>query len=225
MNPIISTPGAEYICPSCGKKSKLPMNIPKFGMFKVACFYCKYISEIKFDIQPIDSSQVPEQKLEPEEDKLNPLSDLESPVEEVQHQNQVENENKSEIEEVPAEDVEIPDFDLRGSQNNEEDLKNPVDHPMDLEESFPNQVSEDMESKAHEEPIKEEKLPEQSKPAVSNNPIAVNDSPGALVPYKKVEFSSKFIGKVADILDIEKISVPEDQYVPIFEVKKIKVKD
>jgi hypothetical protein len=211
MNPIISSPGAEYICPSCGKKSKLPLNVPKFGVFKVACFYCKYISEIQFDIQPMAVVEEPEFVPDPDSDndQLNPIHDLPDPFADR------ESGEVSLVEEEPLLYVPV------GSVT---DSENPVDSPMDLDSFYSN--SEEVSINKEESVVfkaKEEGL-SASSPVVPEAKEDSNDSsPNALVPYTKLEFSNKFIGKVADILDIEKISVPEDQYVPIFEVKKIPI--
>jgi len=206
MSPIISSPGAEYICPSCGKKSKLPLNVPKFGVFKVACFYCKYISEIQFDIQPV-AVEEPNVLPESDEDHLNPLYDLPDPFADAES-------DVSVVAEEPLNQEQFvpPDSSFTDSEN-------PVDYPMDLDSFSPTKDPESIEESSVFK-VKEDDKPEPSTP-VADDANGTEVSSNALVPYKKLEFSNKFIGKVADVLDIEKISVPEDQYVPIFEVKKI----
>jgi hypothetical protein len=201
MNPIISSPGAEYICPSCGKKSRLPLNVAKYGLFKVACFYCKYISEIQFEISENQNPEVSEV----EDDQLNPLYDLPDPF-------------SDDSEKVSENEIEYKVAPEPG--NVEDSVDNPVDHPMDLS-SF--QSSDYQEQDTDKAPLDNESVSKEETsetPTENTENLQPADFQNSLVPYKKLEFSSKFVGKVADVLDIEKISVPEEEYVPIFEVKK-----
>ncbi|MCB1158974.1 MAG: hypothetical protein H7A25_05815 [Leptospiraceae bacterium] len=266
MNPIISSPGSEYVCPSCGRKSRLPQDIPKHGIFKVACFYCKHISEVKFETR--DEEDLEQQEamdlMQPEEerDSLDPLAEMGDPFEEKKQEisrNPLPLE--SDVEELePDLYHEIPEFepDLNITAKDRDDFENPIDNPVSLEEDFepePENFEPIREKENHtenssfflsgseddynimdknasevealqtdkENSFEKEPEPVSEKKVEEKNLQELPEPSMQLIPYKKKEFSNKIVGKIAHALDINKISVEGNQYVPIVEkvVRKV----
>lgn len=236
MNPLVSTPGSEYVCPSCGKKSKLPLDVPQYGLFKVACFYCKYISEVKFEVK--DEAEAPaslpaEDLMHPMPDELNQPQDISEQAPEFTFDNQ---EDISAVEEEKDNLTDIPDYIYQPTEpepdtNFAHPLDNPIDNPMDIaieeEEAKlePDTTAEDQ--KPVQSPVPTPVEPDDSKPEAEAKTIqqpenALSKPSMALVEYRHIEFSNSLFKKIARALSIEKIAVTGDQYVPIFEKKTVK---
>ncbi|MEM7179887.1 MAG: hypothetical protein AAF518_03170 [Spirochaetota bacterium] len=266
MNPIISSPGSEYVCPSCGKKSKLPMDVPKYGLFKVACFYCKYISEVKFEFQeednipaveippPVDSYADAEPAIQDQtDDFLHPLheepskkpfpEDAAEPEFVVNDQEMVVDppNNSSEVSQVSFEKEldDIPDYIYQQKDAEsytppatESDFSNPIDNPMDLNmASYDDEEDKlDIAEKPEEilePPVKDEIQDKPDEPAPKKmeekkQENTLTKPSMALVEYRHIEFSNRLFGKIAKTLNIGKIAVQGDEYVPIFEKKTVR---
>lgn len=86
MNVQVSSSKTEYTCKKCGKKSRFPSKLPHSGVFKVSCYYCKHVSEIKYEANsPHESKLEINEKVElfkplgEEEEVLHPLKDMSDP--------------------------------------------------------------------------------------------------------------------------------------------------